>query len=487
MAAVEPVSELQAEEGALYRLLAKSVSTKCLIDVGAHHGTALRPFLQAGWRVHAFEPIEANRTRLAANFPDHPRLTVRPEAVSEADGSATLHLATHPDGSLHDFYHSLERIGDDPWHRKGKDVTVPVVSLDQTVARGEIPTKVGFLKVDTEGHDLAVLRGAAAIDCEVIAVEFWCDGHALGRSPSPPAEMVHLLGERGYPHYLVVRHRGADTTVLNSTLEGVGGADWGNILFFRADRGELHRLVADCVTPAVFEPSADSYAALRERFAGNYRVEIFQAALSSRDGSATFYRAGEAYNNSLLPPLRGDASSVMSPVQTLDRALAGKLRSGESLDMLKVDAQGHDLHILRGAAGILREHQPAVLVEVIFADLYSGQDSYCDIIKHMADAGYRLGAWLHAHSAPGGADAFADVLFLPPRLHARVAGAGADYVCLDADHLRRQNEVLQKAADERLELIHRLNATAEERLAVIQSLESQLRRRSLKRWLTWAR
>jgi hypothetical protein len=127
------------------------------------------------------------------------------------------------------------------------------------------------------------------------------------------------------------------------------------------------------------------------------------------------------------------------------------------------------------------------LVEVIFADLYSGQDSYCDIIKHMADAGYRLGAWLHAHSAPGGADAFADVLFLPPRLHARVAGAGADYVCLDADHLRRQNEVLQKAADERLELIHRLNATAEERLAVIQSLESQLRRRSLKRWLTWAR
>ena len=55
MAAVDLVSELQAEEGELYRLLAETVTTRCLVDVGAHHGTALRPFLSAGWHVHAFE------------------------------------------------------------------------------------------------------------------------------------------------------------------------------------------------------------------------------------------------------------------------------------------------------------------------------------------------------------------------------------------------------------------------------------------------
>ena len=176
---------------------------------------------------------------MAESFPSHPLLTVRPEVVSDSDGTATLHLAVHPDGSPHEFYHSLERIGDDPWHRKGQDVVVPAVTLDRLARRGEIPARVGFLKIDTEGHDLAVLRGAALLDCEVIGVEFWCDGHALGRSPSPPGEMVRLLGERGYPHFLTVRHRGGSTAVLRSTLNGVGGADWGNILFFRADRGEL--------------------------------------------------------------------------------------------------------------------------------------------------------------------------------------------------------------------------------------------------------
>src|SRR5262249_48648426 len=148
------------------------------------------------------------------------------------------------------------RIGDDPWHRKGRDVTVPVVSLGTLVERGEIPGQVGFLKVDTEGHDLAVLRGLGALACEGIGVEFWCEGHALGRSPSAPGAMVRLLAERGYPHYAVVRHRGAKTDVIRSTLDGVGGADWGNLIFFRADQAELYRRVSGQLVQAHAGPGS---------------------------------------------------------------------------------------------------------------------------------------------------------------------------------------------------------------------------------------
>ena len=64
------------------------------------------------------------------------------------------------DGTPHDYYHSLEHTRADRYHRKGRTIEVPVVSLDALIGSAEIPKRVGFLKIDTEGHDLAVLRGA---------------------------------------------------------------------------------------------------------------------------------------------------------------------------------------------------------------------------------------------------------------------------------------------------------------------------------------
>jgi FkbM family methyltransferase len=511
MAAADLVSELQAEEGELYRLLAESVATRCLVDVGAHHGTALRPFLSAGWHVHAFEPIAANRRRLAENFPAHPRLDVRPEVVSDSDGTATLHLALHPDGSPHEFYHSLERIGDDPWHRKGEDLVVAAVTLDRLARHGEIPARVGFLKIDTEGHDLAVLRGAARLDCEVIGVEFWCDGHALGRSPSPPGEMVRLLGERGYPHYLTVRHRGGSTTVLRSTLNGVGGADWGNILFFRADRGELFRRVAgrvarDSAAKSADRPAGRVWELLHALFpdseglvfadVGAYHGDFAGDLLSHFPASrGVLVEAGADGRAALGERFAAHAGATISSAElfgqtggatTLD-ALLAQHSAGGRVNFVRIDSRGHGLHALRGAASTLLEHRPAVLVKVDFADADRGGESYADLFRHMKESGYRLAALLHAHARRGGADAFADALFVPADLYARLEAGAPDFVCLDADDLRRQNAVLQKACDERLELINRLNHEAAERLRQVQALQALPRRRSLKRWLSWAR
>src|SRR6185437_4721926 len=131
---------------ALSRLLSVHVPTRCMIDVGAHVGTTLEPFLAAGWEVHAFEPLEANRRQLVANYPGAPRLSVRPEAVSNASSTRAFHLALNLDGSLHEYHHSLEDIGEDAWHRKGPAIAVTTVSLDDLISRREIPPHAGFLK-----------------------------------------------------------------------------------------------------------------------------------------------------------------------------------------------------------------------------------------------------------------------------------------------------------------------------------------------------
>jgi FkbM family methyltransferase len=232
MSPADHLAQLQAAELRAFQALTRHLPTRTMIDVGAHHGSTLGPFLEAGWRVWAFEPIEANRARLLARAGAGERLTVRPEAVSDSSGTGQLQLALNLDGSLHDYYHSLERTRADRYHRKGAAVDVPVVSLDDLAARGEVPAEVGFLKVDTEGHDLAVLRGASSLRCAVVGVEFWGDHHPLGRSPSPAPDMIALMASRGYDTYLVLCHQGGETYVLGSTFTGVQPDAWGNILFF---------------------------------------------------------------------------------------------------------------------------------------------------------------------------------------------------------------------------------------------------------------
>jgi FkbM family methyltransferase len=263
MSAADPVSELQAAEIAVFRLLGGRLENHCMIDVGAHHGSTLLPFLEAGWRVYAFEPVEANRARLLERCGRHERLTLRPEAVSNCSGTRPLHLALSLDGSLHEYYHSLERTRADRYHRKGETVEVRVVSLDDLVVSGEIPQQVGFLKIDTEGHDLAVLQGASRLACDVVSVEFWGDRHPLGKSPSPAADMIQLMSDRGYSHYLVLCHHAETMFVLGSTFKGVPPTAWGNIVFFAPAAEELHReLLAQMLTaapdaaPAGYDPEA---------------------------------------------------------------------------------------------------------------------------------------------------------------------------------------------------------------------------------------
>jgi FkbM family methyltransferase len=235
MTTLQPVDHLQWMELTLLRLLSSLISCRHMIDVGAHHGHSLQPFLEVGWHVYAFEPVAPNRQRLESLGAGNSRLVIRPEAVSNQMGQRLLHLALDRRGALHEYYHSLEHFAEDEWHRKGPSVPVATVSLDDLVDRGDLPPRVGVLKVDTEGHDLAVLQGAAHLRVEVVAVEFWCAGHAFGPSPSPAEDIIRLMASRDYPVYLLLCHDGDETRVLDSSLTGTRDDSWGNIFFFHRE------------------------------------------------------------------------------------------------------------------------------------------------------------------------------------------------------------------------------------------------------------
>ncbi|MGH9425707.1 MAG: FkbM family methyltransferase, partial [Terriglobia bacterium] len=161
-----------------------------------------------------------------------------------------------------------------------------------------------------------------------------------------------------------------------------------------------------------------------------------------------------------------------------DRLLEGR-NDLPPIGLLKVDAQGNDLRVLQGAKGIVAAHRPVILAEAIFVELYQGQSSYYEIFEFMRDNHYLLAAVLEPHVTSEGNWAYADLLFVAAEQHRNLLGAaGNPYVRADSEYLLAQNRMLQSACDERLELIHRLNATAEDRLKVIEILDAEVKRLS---------
>jgi hypothetical protein len=61
------------------------------------------------------------------------------------------------------------------------------------------------------------------------------------------------------------------------------------------------------------------------------------------------------------------------------------------IDLLKIDTQGFDLEVLRGAAEMLcRRAIDTLLVEVNFISLYKGQGSFGEVERFLAEKGYGL-------------------------------------------------------------------------------------------------
>jgi FkbM family methyltransferase len=170
------------------------------VDVGAHNGeeTLGHAWLNPGLKVYAFEPnLRAAVTMIgqAANF------IVLPIAISETDGSADFHI------NAFDAASSLLALNDDgvrSWEAAGvlkveSVVTVPTIRLDTFMNLVGLK-EIDFLKVDSQGMDLAVIRSAGRRlqDIKKIKLEVWVSAEPLYCGAPRKEEVVSYLNERGF-------------------------------------------------------------------------------------------------------------------------------------------------------------------------------------------------------------------------------------------------------------------------------------------------
>jgi len=136
------------------------------------------------------------------------------------------------------------------------------------------------------------------------------------------------------------------------------------------------------------DPLPSNRTALEALAARQPNVSVWHGALGGTSGEVTMNLHVD--QSSVLianePAWRGTERQAV-PMRTLDSFL----ESGEILQpqLLKADVQGFELEVLRGAAAVLKSLD-AALIEVSFQELYEGQPFAHHIVRHMADAGFRI-------------------------------------------------------------------------------------------------
>ncbi|MEO0983582.1 MAG: FkbM family methyltransferase [Pseudomonadota bacterium] len=171
------------------RLLPLLAKGGVAVDVGANKGVYTYFLSRLCDRVVAFEP----NPRLAGTIGAYglKNVEIRTKALSDVEGDATLHIPLSRAGRLQNNIASLEHADGD-----SEAVAVPVSSLD-----AERLTDVSFVKIDVEGHELSVLRGAEQTlrrDRPTLLVE------VTDEITSPHAQEVFGLLEAW--NYLVFQH-----------------------------------------------------------------------------------------------------------------------------------------------------------------------------------------------------------------------------------------------------------------------------------------
>jgi len=138
----------------LTKIIMKKVinRTSNCIDIGCHKGEILNMMIRYApeGKHYAFEPIPYFFAELEKRFKE--RASIFPYALSDRRGYSTFQFVKNAPA-----YSGLKRRKYDISHPEIEEITVEVKTLDEVIPMDE---KIDFIKIDVEGAEFGVLKGA---------------------------------------------------------------------------------------------------------------------------------------------------------------------------------------------------------------------------------------------------------------------------------------------------------------------------------------
>ena len=134
-----------------------------------------------------------------------------------------------------------------------------------------------------------------------------------------------------------------------------------------------------------FEPQKDNFLVLKKKYKNNSKVILNQIALSQNENykdfyindlssTSTFSRLNKKsfwlkIKNKILNKKNPIINIVKIRSLTIDKFI--KQKKIEKIDLLKIDTEGHELEVLKGALKTIKEHKVKfILIELHFSKMY---------------------------------------------------------------------------------------------------------------------
>ncbi len=132
-------------------------------------------------------------------------------------------------------------------------------------------------------------------------------------------------------------------------------------------KGEILDLLIEAAPQGVhygFEPIPDLFDKLKHKYGADSRCHILDIALSDNKGTSSFnYVVSNPSYSGLQKRTydRAEEKDTLITVQTecLDDVLPENFR----VDFIKIDVEGGELLVMKGAAGIMKKYKPVVIFE----------------------------------------------------------------------------------------------------------------------------
>ncbi len=194
---------------------------------------------------------------------------------------------------------------------------------------------------------------------------------------------------------------------------------------FIGDITELYRELFPNSTIYCLEPFEETYSILKDRFRTDTKIRTYNAALAEKSETANFYVNKNLRTNSLLAL---DAETEINwPTSNLEHRKDALVHCysfddfsrAENIDrvhLLKIDAQGAEFLILKGAFDALKHRKVKIIyLEVLLKPTYKQQAKFQDILGYLADLDYSLYDVYNPSYAGDGSLRQIDVIFVARR------------------------------------------------------------------------
>lgn len=115
-------------------------------------------------------------------------------------------------------------------------------------------------------------------------------------------------------------------------------------------------------------------------------LEVFPLALGNTESTINMeVRTPSNRGGNRIAP-RGLGGTVPVQVGRMDQMTP--ISELEKIDLIKIDVEGFELQVLKGASGVLRKHKPILFVELDDDNLRDQGDSATELIRFLEERGY---------------------------------------------------------------------------------------------------